>query len=102
MALVYLCGLDRRWAYHVGCNLHVRFGICVEVNIHESTATHTLQLNSWHCRILSKLFTTRVKLAGPPEGAAAAKHNARIAQDADKILAGDNYRVVKTLASAVG
>ena len=59
-------------------------------------------LNFWHCRILSKLFTIRVKLAAPPEGAAAAKHNAHIAQDADKILARDNYRVLKTLASAVG
>ena len=59
-------------------------------------------LNLWHCRILSKLFTTRVKLAAPPEGAAAAKHNARIAQDADKILARDNHRVLKTLAAAVG
>lgn len=59
-------------------------------------------LKLWHCRILSKLFTTRVKLSAPPEGAAAAKHNARIAQDADQILARDNYLILKTLASAVG
>lgn len=57
---------------------------------------------SCYCRILSKLFTTRVKLAAPPEGAAAARHNARIAQDADKILASENYMVLKTLASAAG
>ncbi|DBA81560.1 TPA: hypothetical protein ACH3X1_007333 [Trebouxia sp. C0004] len=53
-------------------------------------------------RLLSKLFPTRVKLAPPPEGAAAAKHNTRIAKDADKILAMNNYRVLKTLSSAVG
>ncbi|KAA6427022.1 MAG: AAA-type ATPase family expressed [Trebouxia sp. A1-2] len=53
-------------------------------------------------RLLSKLFPTRVKLAPPPEGAAAAKHNTRIAKDADKILARNNYRVLKTLSSAVG
>ena len=54
------------------------------------------------CRILSKLFTTRVKLASPPEGAAAAKHNARIAKDADQILTHNNYTMLKALASAVG
>ncbi len=54
------------------------------------------------CRLLSKLFPTRVKLAPPPEGAAAAKHNTRIAKDADKILARNNYRVLKTMSSAVG
>ena len=48
------------------------------------------------------MFATRVKLGGPPEGAAAAKHNARIAQDADEILARNNYRLLNTLASAVG
>lgn len=53
-------------------------------------------------RLLSKLFPTRVKLAPPPEGAAAAKHNTRIAKDADKILARNNYRVLKTLSSAIG
>ncbi|KAL3152348.1 hypothetical protein ABBQ32_001411 [Trebouxia sp. C0010 RCD-2024] len=53
-------------------------------------------------RILSKLFTTRVKLAAAPEGPAAARHNARIARDADKILASDNHTVLKTLASAAG
>jgi hypothetical protein len=61
-----------------------------------------LQRSYMCCRLLSKLFPTRVKLAPPPEGAAAAKHNTRIAKDADKILARNNYRVLKTMSSAVG
>ena len=54
------------------------------------------------CRILSKLFATRVKLAAPPEGAAAARHNAKIAQDADKLLAKNNHIAVTGLASRIG
>ncbi len=80
--------------------------LCLELVVCARHCTHGLnviaRLIYICCRLLSKLFPTRVKLAPPPEGAAAAKHNSRIAKDADKILARNNYRVLKTLSSAVG
>ena len=78
--------------------------VCVEQCMPAGQTCYGLSNNSLSFlhRILSKLFATRVELGAPPEGAAAAKHNARIAQDADVILAADNHRILKTLASAVG
>jgi hypothetical protein len=54
------------------------------------------------CRLLLKLFPTRVKLLPPPAGAVAARHQRRMAADAAEEAEEENYRAAAAVAASTG
>jgi len=54
------------------------------------------------CRLLLKVFPTRVKLQAPPAGPAATRHLRRLQQDAAEEAEEENYRVAAAVAASTG
>ncbi len=54
------------------------------------------------CRVLPRLFPTRVKLQPPPSGPAALRHQQRMAKDALEAAEEENYRAARATAVSAG
>jgi hypothetical protein len=50
------------------------------------------------CSMLQELFATRVKLAPPPEGPAAVRHQKQLDADAAQLSTEHNYRCLSEIA----
>ena len=53
-------------------------------------------------RVLPRLFPTRVKLAPPPSGQSALRHQQRMARDAMEAAVEENYRAARATALSAG